>query len=130
MKKLLIISSICLVFVFAGCKKNINTTYTYTDNKQVPSMQPYMTNWIDYIREYDDSGQCIATQSISYPVNGKEYTFTADSKTVKVKIYVDWKLTSGFSQSKKWVQQVYNLTKNGNTKIVIDNNTLMGVKEP
>ena len=138
MKKLYLFLTVLVLTVVTSCEKinlpdntTVTTTYTFTDNKDLSSAQQYITNWTDQIREYDASGSCIATNTI-HPLSQRSQKFTANSNAVKVKIYVDltFKPGSGFTQKKKWIQQVYYLEKGGNTNIIIDNNTLIGLNEP
>lgn len=112
-----------------GLPSDEKTTYTYTNNLDMSSVQQYISSWTDQIREYDGSGSCIASNTIS-PLSQRSRTFTANSNAVKVKVYVDIRFKSTYTQKKKWVQHVYYLEKGGNTNIRIDNNTLMGLYEP
>ena len=56
---------------------------------------------------------------------GDIHTFTADPETYKVKVYLSIGNVIG-----KWVQQVFILKKGGDTKISIDDKTLIGPNEP
>ena len=62
---------------------------------------------------------------------GTSETYTANSMTVKVKIYLKM-YTANYSvtTSYNWVQQVYYLEEGKNIDITIDENTTIGTKEP
>ena len=77
--------------------------------------------------ECNDNGEKIGNKSIKCKT-GDSHTFTADPGVSKVKVYVSMESISG--NISKWVQQVFILKKGGDTKITMDDKTVVGPNEP
>jgi hypothetical protein len=80
------------------------------------------------ILEYNSKGEQIANNNVKC-TSGLSKTFTANSNTEKVKLYLTVKVVNSKSTS-RWVQQVYYLKKNDNTTIEFTGKTMIGIIEP
>ena len=123
MKKLLSMTLLLKVMflTFSACSNDdddVATTYTLSFDVH--------SNLSSTVRlfEYNDNGDKIGNKSIECKA-GDIHTFTADPETYKVKVYLSIGNIIG-----KWVQQVFILKKGGDTKISIDDKTLIGPNEP
>ena len=123
MKKLLSMTMLLTVMflTFSACSNDdddVATTYTLSFDVH--------SNLSSTVRlfEYNDNGDKIGNKSIECKA-GDINTFTADPETYKVKVYLSIGNVIG-----KWVQQVFILKKGGDTKISIDDKTLIGPNEP
>lgn len=126
MKKSLFLVLFALVtVVFSSCSKdddeNNETTYTVAFNAYDGISTTVR------IFECNDNGDKIGNNSIKFKT-GDEKAFTASPNTSKIKIYLSTE--SAMGNVNKWVQQVYILKKGNNTKIEINDNTLVGNIEP
>ncbi len=73
----------------------------------------------------------VANNAISKATYGTSETFTANSRSVKVKIYVKmYAETSSVSPRYYWVQQVFYLEEGGNIDILVEDTTTVGKLEP
>ena len=110
-KKLLVMLLVSSLFLLMGCKKDSakpNNEYTITYNGH------YNYATIS-VFEYDDSGNPVYHHKDKF-YKGSAKSFTAQSSSKKVKLYVDLPFDIG------WVQTVYSTSSN----IVIDDNTVLG----
>lgn len=78
--------------------------------------------------ECDDTGTKFTSHTIDDVEEGKEYTYTSIPEATRIKIYYEQE--SVFGTTAKWVQQVFLLRDNENIEIFIDDNTIVGNKEP
>ena len=124
MKKLFYVIAIVLMTTFCCCSKE--TTYTFTDSNDYSTWN--ISSRTVYLIEYDANENRIATNNIESWVKGKDYKFTASSRSELVKVYLI--LQNSGSTLKRWVQQVYYLEEGKNTRIAIDGNTLVAASEP
>lgn len=130
MKKLLYCLTLALLIPFASCTKE--TTYTFINNADFSVITLPMVNQTFHLIEYDQSGSRIADNTIDFPATGKGYTFTANDRSEKIKVYYsiryqDDNQTVDYS---RWVQIVYYLEKGKDITIQIDESTLVGTAEP
>lgn len=131
MKKLLFCLSIIALATFASCTKE--TTYTFIDNTDYSSITAAtIVGRTVYLMEYDAAGSRIANNSIDFPSKGHGYTFTANDRSEKIKVYLNLKFQSQGQTSdfNRWVQLVYYLEKGKDVTIQIDGSTLVGPSEP
>ena len=126
-KRLLILLVSAAVF-FIGCKKDENVSnekkYEFVDNTTISSEA------VEYkvrLHEYDNNGSCIAINQLEFPEIGKNYGFTANKRSEKVKVYLYWKIVSS---AEKWVKTVFYLEDNETIKIELDNHTVISNDEP
>lgn len=127
MRKKVLFEVLCMViiattlFSMLSCSKSeddLPTTYTLKWNFETYGISNVT------LFEYTDNGDKIANNTVDNLEKNGSYTFTADNKTVKVKIY--FKMMSNV----RWVQQVYYLEAGRNIDIVIQDDTKVGAKEP
>jgi len=78
--------------------------------------------------EYNENGEIIGNSTINEIQSGYVESFVAKENSVKVKVQV--RMSGGTSNSNEWVQQVFYLQKEGNTDIAINDETIIGTKEP
>lgn len=130
MKKTLLCLVALAVFGLTSCTKE--TTYTFINNMDMSELQEYITDFSIFLSEYDETGSCVANNSVDRPRQGVAYEYTANSRAEKVKVYMKVKYQYGSSTSdyNRWVQQVYYLEKGKNIDIVITGETIVGTSEP
>ena len=132
-----------LVLLFSSCDKSTiepekkNTTYTL---KYEISVSDLNTNPFDSYKldmtvcmfEYNAAGEKIGVREVENPAKYSAVKFIANENAVKVKVYLDGKLSNGKQSAdfKKWVQLVYYLEPESNTDIVVSGNTRVGSTEP
>lgn len=119
-----------LPLVLTSCGGDDEPDYTtYTVNYTIDDVSNVLVDLT--IFEYNETGESVATNSLSKVKNGTKQTFTASSRTTKVKIYI--KMYSSNSSSAavyRWVQNVFYLENGKNTDIILTNNTIIGNYEP
>ena len=117
---------IASVVSLTSCSKDDSvspTTYTFLYSiANDPDMSVSMT-----ILEYNSKGEQIANNNVKC-MSGLSKTFTANSNTEKVKLYLT--VTVNSKSASRWVQQVYYLKKNDNTTIEFTGKTMVGIIEP
>jgi|WetSurMetagenome_2_1015567.scaffolds.fasta_scaffold32191_4 hypothetical protein len=117
---------IASVVSLTSCSKDDSvspTTYTFLYSiADDPDMSVSMT-----ILEYNSKGEQIANNNVKC-MSGLSKTFTANSNTEKVKLYLT--VTVNSKSASRWVQQVYYLKKNDNTTIEFTGKTMVGIIEP
>lgn len=129
-KNVLILLTLISVTLFSSCSKE--TTYTFTDNSDISAIAPYMVSRTIYLFEYDGAGTRTVTNTLDSPTTGQSYSFTADERTEKVKVYLSYQLenNSVTIDYKKWVQMVYTIETGKNNTIEMNDHTLVGPNEP
>ena len=111
-----------ITYILSSCSKDDDvasaTTYTIKWN--------FETSLISDVTafEYAENGDKIGNHRIENLEKNGSYTFTASDKTAKVKVY--FKIGS----NARWVQNVFYLTAGKNTDIAVNDDTLVGAKEP
>lgn len=129
MRKIIFIIAI-IGIIFSGCKKDdepkkeLPTTYTFKYN--VNSISGITTDIVLF--EYNDASERIGQNSINNIKKGNTKTFTANNKSIKVKVHVS--ASSSSSSKKWWVQTVYYLNKGENNSIEVGDDTMVGTYEP
>ena len=132
MKRLIIIALVALAgFLFCACEKEepIPGPTTYTIRMQMSGVTPDSKVKLDLNAfEYNQENEKIASNSMKKTNTGDVYTFTANSRSVKVKIYVAMSTT--LSTKYYWIQQVFYLEPEKNVEIVLKDDTMLGPDEP
>ena len=81
--------------------------------------------------EYNDAGEKVANNALNMAVNGSTKTFSANSRAVKVKLYIKmYSDNSAVSAQYFWVQQVFYLEEGKNIEIKVEDHTKVGKTEP
>ena len=135
MKRILtsLLSVLALALVFS-CEKaepaQPDTTYTVT--MAMSSVTSGSTVHYDLTAyEYNDAGEKVANNALNMAVNGSTKTFTANSRAVKVKLYIKmYSDNSSVTPQYLWVQQVFYLEQEGNIDIRVEDHTKVGKTEP
>ena len=81
-----------------------------------------------WLFEYNDKDESVGNNTVDDVQDNYTEVFKANEQAVKVKVQI--RMSGGTTSSNRWVQQVYYLTKGGNTDIKIDGETIIGTKEP
>jgi len=105
---------------------------TYTVKMNIPTATADATVKVDIKAfEYNEEGEKVANNSISPALYGQSKTFTANSRSVKVKIYLKMYAENDFVAPRyRWVQQVFYLEKGKNIDILLEGTTTIGNSEP
>lgn len=132
-----------LVLLFSSCDKSTiepekeNTTYTLKYQIRVSDLNtnPFESYKLDMtvcLFEYNAAGEKIGVKEVENPATYSAVKFVANENAVKVKVYLDGKLSNGKQSAdfKKWVQLVYYLEPESNTDIVVSGSTRVGNTEP
>ena len=129
-KKLLLFCVMFLPFIFSSCGGDDEPNYTtYTVNYNLDDVSNVLVDLTLF--EYNDAGESVATNSLSRAKKGTKQTFTASSRTTKVKVYIKmYSSNSSISPIYRWVQNVFYLENGKNTDINLNNNTIIGNYEP
>ena len=135
MKRILtsLFSLLALSLVFS-CEKaepaKPDTTYTVT--MAMSSVTSTSTVHYDLTAyEYNDAGEKVANNALNMAVNGSTKTFTANSRAVKVKLYIKmYSDNSAAPAQYYWVQQVFYLEEGKNIDIKVEDHTKVGKTEP
>lgn len=80
--------------------------------------------------EYNDAGEKTGNQSITMATTGKSETYTANERSVKVKLYLKMYTDINSYTEYKWVQQVFYLEKGKTIEVALSDHSLVGNKEP
>ena len=135
MKRILtsLIFVLALTLVFS-CEKaeraKPDTTYTITmAMSTVTSSSAVHYDLTAY--EYNEAGEKVANNALNMAVNGSSKTFTANSRAVKVKLYIKmYSDNSAVTSQYLWVQQVFYLEEGKNIELKVEDHTKVGKTEP
>ncbi len=128
---LLFVLALTLVF---SCEKaeraKPDTTYTITmAMSTVTSSSAVHYDLTAY--EYNEAGEKVANNALNMAVNGSSKTFTANSRAVKVKLYIKmYSDNSAVTPQYLWVQQVFYLEEGKNIELKVEDHTKVGKTEP
>lgn len=128
---LLFVLALTLVF---SCEKaeraKPDTTYTITmAMSTVTSSSAVHYDLTAY--EYNEAGEKVANNALNMAVNGSSKTFTANSRAVKVKLYIKmYSDNSAVTPQYLWVQQVFYLEEGKNIELKMEDHTKVGKTEP
>lgn len=135
MKRILIsLLSVFALSLVISCEKaepaKPDTTYTVTmAMSTVTSSSAVHYDLTAY--EYNDAGEKVANNALNMAVNGSTKTFSANSRAVKVKLYIKmYSDNSAVSAQYFWVQQVFYLEEGKNIEIKVEDHTKVGKTEP
>lgn len=138
MKK--IISLITLVAIAAmtiGCQKDPGAgeqqaaQCKYTVKMAMTNVTTTSTVHYDLMAfEYNDAGEKTGNHSITLATTGKSETYTANDRSVKVKLYYKMYTDKSSYTEHKWVQQVFYLEKGKTITVALEDTSLVGNKEP
>ena len=121
MKKIFGLMLLCVAAIgFSSCEKE-ETVAIYTFRNDFVNSEVMLF-------EYTAEGDKINSQTIKNCVKGETYTFVALPQAVKVKAYLTYSVL--FEEKSRWVQRVYLLDKKTTTEIVVNGETIIGIKEP
>ncbi len=128
---MLFVLALALVF---SCEKAEpampDTTYTITmAMSTVTSSSTVHYDLTAY--EYNEAGEKVANNALNMAVNGSTKTFTANSRAVKVKLYIKmYSDNSAVTPQYLWVQQVFYLEEGKNIELKVEDHTKVGKTEP
>ena len=81
--------------------------------------------------EYNEAGEKVANNALNMALNGSTKTFTANSRAVKVKLYIKmYSDNSAVTPQYLWVQQVFYLEEGKNIELKVEDHTKVGKTEP
>ena len=80
--------------------------------------------------EYNEAGEKTGNNTITMATTGKSQTYTANDRSVKVKLYIKMYTDKSSYTEHKWVQQVFYLEKGKTIEVALADNSLVGNKEP
>ena len=80
--------------------------------------------------EYNDAGEKTGNHTITLATTGKSETYTANDRSVKVKLYIKMYSDKSSYTEHHWIQQVFFLEKGGNIVVALQDSSLIGPKEP
>ena len=130
------ITLIALVSLIMGCQKapdggQETTKYSYTVKMAMTDVSA--TSYVHYdlmAFEYNDAGEKTGNHTITMATTGKSATYTANERSVKVKLYFKMYSDKSSYTEYKWVQQVFYLEKGRAIEVALSDNSLVGNKEP
>lgn len=135
MKRILtsLLSLLTLTLLFS-CEKAepAKPDTTYTIKMAMSSVTSSYTIHYDLTAyEYNEAGEKVANNAMNMAVNGSTKTFTANSRAVKVKLYIKmYSDNSAVAAQYYWVQQVFYLEEGKNIELKVEEHTKVGKSEP
>ena len=134
---------ILTLFVFAvlaatitGCQKDPagageTAKCSYTVKMAMTNVSASSTVHYDLMAfEYNEAGEKTGNNTITMATTGKSQTYTANDRSVKVKLYIKMYTDKSSYTEHKWVQQVFYLEKGKTIEVALADNSLVGNKEP
>ena len=120
--KLFTLIALFCVLTLSSCEKEpLPSTYSLTLDMDFYGTVKVM------VFECNDMSEKLHANTVEKVQEGEKYSFTASSDMIsKIKIY--YSNESFLGDSHKWVQQVFILNREDNTNIVINGDTIVGVK--
>ena len=133
MKKILI-TLLPILALVASCEKaeptKPDTTYTITMAMSTVTSSS-LVHYDLTAYEYNEAGEKVANNALNMAVNGSTKTFSANSRAVKVKLYIKmYSDNSAVASQYFWVQQVFYLEEGKNVEIKVEDHTKVGKTEP
>lgn len=80
--------------------------------------------------EYNDDGEKTGSHTITLATTGRSETYTANERSVKVKLYIKMYSDKSSYTEHHWIQQVFFLEKGGNIVVALKDSSLIGPMEP
>ena len=138
MKRLITLISLAMMMTITlGCQKgNPNgdgdsAKCTYTVKMAMTNVSTTSTVHYDLMAfEYNDAGEKTGNHAITKATTGRSETYTANERSVKVKLYFKMYTDKSSYTEYKWVQQVFYLEKGKTIEVALSDNSLVGNKEP
>lgn len=131
-----IITLIALAVLFIGCQKDPGATQdtvkcSYTVKMVMTGVTTTSTVHYDLMAfEYNEAGEKTGNHTITMATTGKSETYTANERSVKVKLYFKMYTDKSSYTEHKWVQQVFYLEKGKTIEVALMDSSLVGNKEP
>lgn len=131
-----IITLLAIAFMLIGCQKDPNSGQdtakcSYTLKMAMTGVTTTSNVHYDLMAfEYNDAGEKTGNNTITMVTTGKSQTYTANDRSVKVKLYFKMYMDKSSYTEHKWVQQVFYLEKGKTIEVALSDNSLVGNKEP
>ena len=122
--------------IMIGCQKDPNggqetAKCSYTVKMAMTNVSTTSTVHYDLMAfEYNEAGEKTGNNTITMATTGKSQTYTANDRSVKVKLYFKMYTNKSSYTEHKWVQQVFYLEKGKTIEVALADNSLVGNKEP
>jgi len=134
MKKILpiLVILIATTLMFSCQKVDTEKSTTYTIKMNMPTATADANvKYALTVFEYNEDGEKVANNSIDPALYGSSKTFTANSRSVKLKVHVKmYAPSSAISPVYRWVQQVFYLEDGKNIDILLEDTTTVGNSVP
>ena len=134
MKRL--ITLLAMAAILIGCQKDPNggqdtAKCSYTVKMAMTGVTASSTVHYDLMAfEYNEAGEKTGSHTFTRATTGKSETYTANERSVKVKLYYKMYTDNSSATAYKWVQQVFFLEKGKTIEVALMNSSLVGNKEP
>lgn len=135
-----ILAIFAALLIGGGCSKTPpvtgETTYSIQsllNTSNLSQSYPGSTITIDILaREYNDAGECVNIETIDDIQYADRHLITANklSKKVTIRVSTEMEYNGKTASVDKWIQQVFYLEEEGNTEVVITDETIVGNYEP
>ena len=128
-----ILSAIAVLTFLSSCQEKIEEPKptTYTVKMLLSNVSSTSALKVDLTAfEYNEEGEKIASNSMDEVCTGDSKTFTANKRTVKVKLYLKMYSNLSTSTKSRWIQQVFYLEPESNIDVVLKDDTMIGPDEP
>lgn len=130
------ITLLVLAAMIIGCQKDPNggqetAKCSYTVKMAMTNVSTTSTVHYDLMAfEYNEAGEKTGNNTITMATTGESQTYTANDRSVKVKLYFKMYTDKSSYTEHKWVQQVFYLEKGKTIEVALSDNSLVGNKEP
>jgi len=130
------ITLLAMAAIMIGCQKDPNGVQetakcSYTVKMAMTNVSTTSTVHYDLMAfEYNEAGEKTGNNTITMATTGKSQTYTANDRSVKVKLYFKMYTNKSSYTEHKWVQQVFYLEKGKTIEVALADNSLVGNKEP
>ena len=130
------ITLLAMAAIMIGCQKDPNggletAKCSYTVKMAMTNVSTTSTVHYDLMAfEYNEAGEKTGNNTITMATTGKSQTYTANDRSVKVKLYFKMYTNKSSYTEHKWVQQVFYLEKGKTIEVALADNSLVGNKEP
>ena len=127
---------LAMAALLMGCQKDPGGTQdtakcSYTVKMAMTGVTTTSTVHYDLMAfEYNEAGEKTGNNTITMATTGKSQTYTANDRSVKVKLYFKMYTNKSSYTEHKWVQQVFYLEKGKTIEVALADNSLVGNKEP
>ena len=127
---------LAMAALLMGCQKDPGGTQdtakcSYTVKMAMTGVTTTSTVHYDLMAfEYNEAGEKTGNHTITMATTGKSETYTANERSVKVKLYFKMYTDKSSYTEHKWVQQVFYLEKGKAIEVALMDSSLVGNKEP